>query len=333
MSKILLSREAYRSNLTSIATKVGGFEKIWLILKDNAYGHGALHIAQMAREMGVRFCVVKSEVEAREVAEFFEESLVLSHIANGNEDGSFLYAVNSLKDLERIKSGTRVHVACDSGMHRNGLVLDELARAVELAKSRGVQICGAFTHFKDADETEGEFEEQTANWGEFKRTLVNLLGSNLLFHSCNSAALERTSEFGEESVRVGIAQFGYAQFGGVFNLRPVLSLWASRVSSRILKAGQSVGYGGAFVAPKEMRVAVYDLGYGDGLLRFGGRGELLLANGKSLLGKMSMDSFVSEDVGEEVCVFDDARIWAKFFSTIEYDILVKLSKNIERIVL
>ena len=45
-----------------------------------------------------------------------------------------------------------------------------------------------------------------------------------------------------------------------------------------------------------------------------------------------MDSFASKDAGERVCVFDDARVWARFFNTIEYEILVKLSANIKRTV-
>lgn len=153
-----------------------------------------------------------------------------------------------------------------------------------------------------------------------------------LFHSHNSAALERfKSELSDECVRVGIAQYGYSQFDESLGLQRVLSLWANRVSVREILAGGRVGYGGLFSASSDMRVATYDLGYGDGLLRYGGSGELRLRDGGRLLGKMSMDSFGAEDCGEEVCVFDDARIWARFFNTIEYDVLTKLSPFIPRV--
>ncbi len=62
-----------------------------------------------------------------------------------------------------------------------------------------------------------------------------------------------------------------------------------------------------------MEVATYDLGYADGLFRYNGKGELVLGNGKVMLGKMSMDSFSCENSGEEICVFKDADIWADFF--------------------
>ena len=151
-----------------------------------------------------------------------------------------------------------------------------------------------------------------------------------IFHSHNSAALERASAVEDEMVRVGIAQYGYAQFNGSLNLKPVLSLWAKRVSRRVLKSGQSVGYGAKFIAKDDINVATYDLGYGDGLLRYNGLGELRLANGEMVLGKISMDSFSCKDSGEWVCVFEDANVWANFFGTINYDILVKLSPNITR---
>ena len=80
-----------------------------------------------------------------------------------------------------------------------------------------------------------------------------------------------------------------------------------------------------------MKIATYDLGYGDGLLRYNGKGDLRLGNGEQILGKMSMDSFCASNCGGEICVFDDARVWAEFFGTISYEILVKLSPQIKRV--
>lgn len=41
--------------------------------------------------------------------------------------------------------------------------------------------------------------------------------------------------------------------------------------------------------------------------------------------------FSCENSGEEICVFKDADIWADFFHTINYEILVKLNPNIQRV--
>jgi alanine racemase len=82
-----------------------------------------------------------------------------------------------------------------------------------------------------------------------------------------------------------------------------------------------------------MEVSTYDIGYGDGMFRFNGKGALHVANKKPLLGRVSMDSFTIEGNDEEVCVFDDAREFARFFDTITYDILAKLSPSLVRKVL
>ncbi|WP_169754925.1 alanine racemase [Campylobacter curvus] len=334
MSEIRLNKKAYIHNLTQISNKAGGKERVMLVLKDNAYGHGAKLIAAAASEFGIKFCAVKSQSEALEIKQNFEKILILSHIANGDEDQNFIYAINDMKGLSRIKRGTRIHLAIDTNMHRNGLKFSELEAAFGLIKERGLALEGAYTHFRASDEMNADYFVQRQNFKEAKAEILRLCEKfampHPIFHSHNSAALERFDEFDDDMVRVGIAQHGYAQFDDSLNLKPVLSLWAQKVSERVLKAGQCVGYGAKFCADKDINIATYDLGYGDGLLRYAGDGELPLANGKAMLGKMSMDSFSCEDAGEWVCVFDDANVWARYFDTINYDILVKLSPNIKR---
>ncbi|MDO5045473.1 alanine racemase [Campylobacter sp.] len=333
MSEILLNRAAYLNNLSKICEKAGGKERVILVLKDNAYGHGAKLIASEASKFGIKFAAVKNESEARELGEYFENILILSHIPTGKESEKFIYAVNDISNLSVLKSGTRVHFAVDTLMHRNGIAIDEIGQACKIANQKGLMICGAYTHFRAADEVSSDYFVQRENFKLAKEQIIKFSGTeakNLTFHSHNSAGLERFSKLDDELVRVGIAQYGYAQFDESLDLKIVLSLYADRVSSRVLKAGQGVGYGGKFCAKEDMQIATYDLGYGDGLLRYDAERELNLASGERILGKMSMDNFSSEDGGKRVCVIKDARIWAKFFDTIEYEILVKLSPNISR---
>lgn len=333
MSEILLNKSAYLNNLSQIAKKLGGVEKIFLISKDNSYGHGSALCASVARDFGVKNAVVKNEFEAKEIVEFYEKILILSHIPNGDECEKFIYAINDLSHFSRIKKGVCIHIAVDTLMHRNGILMSELDEALNLVCENHLKLCGFYTHFRASDEISGDFFVQRENWRNFKnlaKEKCEKIGfKNIVFHSQNSAATER-SELIEDFARVGIAQFGYAEFNESLNLQRVLSLQADKISSRILKKGERVGYGGVFEAPSDLNIATYDLGYGDGLLRYAGVGDLRLANSEKILGKMSMDSFSSIDRGNRVCVFDDARVWAKFFNTIEYEILVKLSDKIKR---
>ena len=331
MSELVLNRSAYIHNLTKICAKAGGKDRVILVLKDNAYGHGAALVGREAASYGIKFCAVKNEAEARELEPFFEHILILSHIPNGGESERFIYAINDISLISKFKKGARVHIAVDTLMHRNGVAIDEVRAACEAALAHGLQICGAFTHFRSAEELSGDYFVQRQNFVAAKAAVREICGgSNLTFHSHNSAATERFGELAEECVRVGIAAYGYAQFDDSLELKRVASLWAHKVSGKVLKKGQCAGYGAKFCASEDMQIAVYDLGYGDGLLRYAGEGELKTAGGQRLLGKMSMDSFCCEDVGDKICVFDDARVWADFFGTISYDVLTKLSPSISR---
>ena len=335
MALITLDKNAYESNLSLIAHKAGGFERVICVLKDNAYGHGIELIAPLARQMGVNFIALKNEREAFFMQGFFKNILILSHHPNGKESAEFIYALNSKDDLERFKNGSRIHLKIDTGMHRNGIFVEDLEEIFDKAKRHNLYIEGLFTHFAAADERNDSYLKQKEIFENAKKQALKLSSQRLIFHSHNSAALFRCEKMPEnELCRVGLAQFGYNEF--TQDLKPVLKLYAHKLSSRVLKAGQSVGYGGIFTTQKDINIATYDLGYADGLFRYDGKGTLPLAtptkDGKmgKLLGRMSMDSFSCEDLGEMVCVFDDARIWAQFFGTIEYEILVKLSPFIAR---
>ena len=331
MSELVLNRSAYIHNLTKICAKVGGKDHVILVLKDNAYGHGAALVGREAASYGIKFCAVKNEAEARELEPFFEHILILSHIPTGGESERFIYAVNDISLIAKFKKGARVHIAVDTLMHRNGVSVGEVRAACESALAHGLQICGAFTHFRSAEELSSDYFVQRQNFDAVKAVVREICGgSNLTFHSHNSAATERFGELADECVRVGIAAYGYAQFDESLGLKRVASLWAHKVSGRVLKKGQCAGYGAKFCAGEDIQIAVYDLGYGDGLLRYAGAGELRTAGGQRLLGKMSMDSFCCEDAGDKICVFDDASVWADFFGTISYDVLTKLSPSILR---
>lgn len=335
MAEILLDEQAYLHNLKQLSKIAGDCSKVILVFKNNAYGHGFLEIATKAKEFGITFVSVKKRSEAKQIENYFEKILILSHICDGSEDDNFIYAINDMHNMKKIKDGAKIHLAVDTLMHRNGIKMEELEEAFQLAKRKNLKLLGIFTHFRSADEFGNDFFIQRDNFSivkEKSRKLAKNYGfENIEFHSQASAATERILKNDNDYIRIGIAQFGYSQHeDNPLNLKKVLSLYADKMSSRTLKAGQKVGYGAQFQAPYDMKIATYDLGYADGLFRYDGKEKLLLANGEVLLGRMSMDSFASLDKGERICVFNNAKIFAKFFKTTEYEILVKLASDIKR---
>ncbi|EIC9872368.1 alanine racemase, partial [Campylobacter coli] len=253
--------------------------------------------------------------------------LILSHHPHGKENSKFIYALNDIDKINAYQNDTRIHLKIDTGMHRNGVCVEDLNEALLKIKCSALKLEGIFTHFAGADEMDASFFIQREKFSKAK-DIAKQIYKNLIFHSHNSPALFRAVKIPEDELcRTGLAQFGY----GDESLKKVLSLYAHRLSHRELQIGQSVGYGGAFSATEKIKIATYDLGYADGLFRYDGKGDLLLANKQKILGKISMDSFSCQDFGKEICVFDNADVWADFFNTINYEILVKLHPDIPRV--
>jgi alanine racemase len=111
-----------------------------------------------------------------------------------------------------------------------------------------------------------------------------------------------------------------------------MSLWAERLATRRVGPGEHIGYGGEGELKNGGVVSTYDIGYGDGWLRGEAKSPYRLPDGRPLVGRVSMDMVSVEGDDEAVCLFDDAREAARQHGTIAYDILVKLSAHIPRIV-
>jgi len=333
MATIELSRENFYHNLSQLALKAGGRERLAVVLKDNAYGHGLELMAQMAHEYGIKEAVVISNEEAERIRDLFDNVLVLGDTPRVDEKLS--YAVSSTELLKELDPQMKLELKVDTGMHRNGIMLSELETALSIVKARGLRLFGVMTHYRSADELTGEYYWQKKRFESVRRKVREAGFTSTRFHSHNSAALLRSRSFDEAIARVGIAIYGYNTLPPAFGeveLRPVLSLWARRVSSRRLRAGERVGYGGTFVAPREMTVSAYDLGYGDGWPRGDAAHPYHTAEGSPILGRVSMDFISVEGDRERICVMEDARRAAKHFETICYEMTTALMPTIPRVV-
>jgi alanine racemase len=327
MSYIELNKSAFFHNLDIIAQKTADKDKIALVLKDNAYGHGLLEVAEMAKEYGVSKAVVRTEHEAERIRDYFKYILILSPRFPISSQTNYIYTINALEDIQRFPAQTRVELKIDTGMHRNGIAMDEYDEALEKIKAQEINLEALFTHYRSADTMSAEWFWQKRNFDILKEK-----APKLRFHSCNSAALFRTSDLDDDMVRVGIAAYGCLQMDRGFEetgLKPVLSLVAEKISSRNLKKGQRIGYNASFEADEDMEVSNYDIGYADGFSR-------LLSNnyqtpdGDELLGRVSMDNSTYKSIKEKLLVFDDANEVAAFSQTIGYEVLTSLSPSIER---
>jgi len=336
MAYIALNKAHYFHNLALLSEKLGSVEKLAVVLKDNAYGHGLREIAQLAAAFGVKKAVVKNHQEAKQIAHLFPFILILMPDMQ-EADAGFSLVINSLDALALAPKEAKVHLKIDSGMHRNGIELTDLEEAFIMIEKRGLVLEGIMTHFRAADVLSCELFWQMKNWEEIKRTALVLVKKYTfqkpLFHAANSAALLRVADFSDDFARCGIASYGYDEFDAGFktyDLKPVLTLWAEKIVTRSLKKDAKIGYAGVGKLADDGLVSTYDIGYGDGYFRYDGEGDLKTVEGLKIIGRVSMDNVSVEGDKEKVALFNDAKALAHYHVTISYDVLVKLSPTLKR---
>jgi alanine racemase len=330
MAYIEIDKKNLYHNLNQIAIKTSSVDKIAVVLKDNAYGHGLDIIAQLCSEYGIKHAVVKNYTEALAIKELFDTILVLNDKIIF--DDKIYFAINSLEDISKAEKYSNIELKVDTGMHRNGISIDELEEALLLIQQRRLKLVGVMSHFRSADELSSEFFWQHKSFEKIKKYIRDKGFKDIRFHSYNSASILRSNSFSDDLVRVGIAIYGYSELPNLYNqieLKPVMKLYANRVSSRKLLKGQRLGYGGDFIADKNMLVSTYDIGYGDGWCR-NVNDKVYLLNGLEILGRVSMDFISLESRADKICIFDNVKEIAKNKKTITYEILTSLNSNIDR---
>lgn len=337
MAYITISKTNLFNNLQEIEKKVGNKDKIAVVLKDNAYGHGIVEIARLAKEYGIKKAIVKDIQEANQIIDFFDTIVVLSD-ANQPFDNKLEITINCLEDFDKVPNHTKIHLKIDTGMQRNGIQIPQIQEAFDKIISKQLSLVGVLTHYRSADELNSELFWQVQNFDVAKKIILDLVSKydmqKPLFHSQASSAVFRMNTH-DDFVRVGIALYGYIYLPHCMHtpsLKPVMSLWANKISTRNIKKGSKVGYGGTFVANKDMTISTYDIGYGDGFFRLNEKHKYTTKDGELILGRVSMDSMSIASDKDAICLFDDVTKLANICDTIKYDIVVKLKQSIPKIV-
>jgi len=334
MAYIKLNKNNFFYNLEWFSKKAGSKERVAVVLKDNAYGHGIEIMAELSAKFGIKSAVVRDYNEAKLIKRYFNDIIILGDTPKIDSKCSFV--LNSIDDINSAESGSRVELKIDTGMGRNGVSFDEVDRSLDLIEKRGLKLIGVLTHYRSGDELSSELFWQNRRFSRVKEIVESKGFRDIRFHSFNTSATIRLNARNEDLVRVGIGIYGYSEINPIFNppkLKPVLSLYANRVATREIKKGSRVGYGGKFTAKRDMKISTYNIGYGDGLFRGDSNSPLITAEGLPILGRVSMDYISLETDKSSICIFNDVQVVSEKFNTISYEILTKLSPSIKRFII
>ncbi len=257
-SELTVDLGALRRNVQRLLHVLDGAE-LWAVVKADAYGHGAVDVAGAALGAGASALCVATVPEALELRdEFRTQRILVMGPAGSNRE----VAVARDARLElvigsgEIPQGVRVHLKLDTGMGRWGLA--------ELP-SPPAEVVGLMSHLATAD-TDSAFTE----WQIDRFRAATEPWSALTRHLANSAGALRYPASRFDAARCGVALYGLSPFGtdpADDGLEPVLA-WTSHVAeSRLLRAGQSTGYGRRFVAETDTWIGIVPVGYADGFRR------------------------------------------------------------------
>lgn len=361
-SRLEINLKGCLENYRYFRSKLEDTTKLLVLVKANAYGHGAVEFASLMEAAGADYLAVAYPIEGQELREagikapimvltagtdFFNEI-----IDNGLEPGiPNLYSLKVLCDILQ-KRGVEdfpIHLKLDSGMHRLGFMTDELDELITfLNDCHLVKVKSVYSHLAAADEADSDdfTLAQIALFKENADRLTDALGYKPMYHVLNSAGIERFPQYQFDMVRLGIGIYGVSVIPGN-HLSPVASFKCKILQIKTLQPGDgTIGYGRhGKIAPEGTVLATIPVGYADGLDRRLGRGTgCFTVNGHRVptIGNICMDMTMLDVTGTDAKVGDTVTIFgenptvvelAEVLDTIPYEIMTSVPRRIERIII
>jgi len=332
--------DAIRANLRLLRSRAGEAE-VMAVVKADAYGHGMIPVARVARDEGLTWLGVALPSEALQLRASGDSGRVLAWLwTPGDPDivrcveaeidisVSSVWAVNEVVAAARaVGQRARIHIKVDTGLTRNGVSVDELPSLIDAVKvgvHEGVlEVEGLWSLLADGDTPDAaSVRHQRRRFEEASDAIVDAGVQPRLRHLSNSGALFAHTDCRYDMVRTGIAMYGLSPSADLgtsadLGLTPAMSLRARLAHVKSVPAGAAVSYGWRWSATEDTTLGLVPLGYADGVPRAAGAPRQgtavpIVANASMcpVVGTVAMDQFVvdlgpsaSSMAGDEVMVF------------------------------
>lgn len=359
--------DRFGRNIAAIQVAIGPKCSILLVVKADAYGHGAVEISRAAMEAGVSMLGVATLHEGIELrsAGLSAPIVILSPSLHSEIDeiieNRLTPCISSLEFAELLsrrcvarESISRIHVEVDTGMGRTGVSDGDAIEFLQRVSAMPhLELEGVFTHFPDADSGNTFFaEEQLGRFQEILDAMARHKIAVPIRHAANSAGILSLPKSRLDMVRPGILAYGFYPSTRVPRTIPVqgvMSFKSRVVQLRSVPSGRFISYARTYQTKRTTRVGVLPVGYGHGLpWLLSNRGEVLIRGRRApIIGRVTMD-LTMVDVTEipDVALGDEAVLWgeqggaaitleevADRAETLPYEILCSMGKRVVRIFL
>ena len=360
-SRLEINLNGCLENYRYFRSKLEASTKLLVLVKANAYGHGAVQFASLMEEAGADYLAVAYPIEGIELRQAGIKSPIMvltagtdsfEQIINyGLEPGiPNMYSLRILCEVlqKRGMSDFQIHIKLDTGMHRLGFMTEEMQELIDFLQTcKTVKVKSVYSHLAAADDPccDDFTLGQVQLFRENADKLTEAIGYKPLYHILNSAGIERFPQYQFDMVRLGIGINGVSAIPGN-HLSPVASFKCKILQIKTLQQSDgTIGYGRhGKIAPEGTVIATIPVGYADGVDRHLSCGKgFFMVNGHKVptIGNICMDmcmldvTGIDAKVGDTVTIFgEDPTITelADILGTIPYEILTSVPRRIERII-
>lgn len=357
---------ALTHNVRQLKRQLAAKTQLMAVVKADAYGHGAVSVAQTALNAGANWLGVATIPEGIELRAAGIEApiLLLGAVHSPEQVRAIAYwqlqpticnskqALIFAETLKEMGQTLPVHLKLDTGMSRLGTMWQDAAEFVQLVRHLpNLDIQSIYSHLATADSPDTRvMEQQHQRFQQAIRT-IEAAGIPLpKLHFANSAATLVDSALHYDLVRVGLATYGLypaPHCQGLIDLKPVMGVKARVTQVKDIPAGTGVSYGYQYIADRDLRLAVIGIGYADGVPRNLSNKLQVLIRGQRVpqVGAITMDQMMLDvssipdlQVGEVVTLLGtdgnqsiSADDWAETLGTISWEILCSFKHRLPRV--
>jgi len=333
-------------NLKKIRKKAG-VEKIFAVVKCDAYRHGAVRVSRYIEDESDWFGVASVDEGIQLRMGGLKKPILVFGVPGYDTAAAYhthnLTATVSHKThFDILMDGTSYQLNFDTGMGRFGFMPEDAAEVRALAvMNQRLSCSGIYSHYATADDPGSGFvREQYEHFSH----ITELFKEIPLRHMSNTGAVANYEINHFDMVRTGVGMLGYNSGNTSHEwLRPALT-WKTRiVQSRKIKKGTPVSYSSTWKAPNDGYLATIPVGYGDGIPRSLSNKLKVWIDGALYpqVGNVTMDN-VMVFLGDkqlpaetEVTLLGgegwNAHVWAEKAGTNVHEILTNLTGRVEKI--
>lgn len=361
-----IDRTALAHNVQQLKQILAPQTELMAVVKADAYGHGAVRVAQIALQSGATWLATATLGEGIELREAgIAAPILLLGAINTPEEAIAIaqwklqptlcnpqQALVFSKTLTELKQTLPVHLKLDTGMSRLGMPWEQAVEFVQLVRQLShLNIASIYSHLATADDPDGTVMQLQHQ--RFQTAITRLKAQGIVpprLHLSNSAATLSDRKLHYDLVRVGLALYGLypaSHLQEKVDLKPVLQVKARVTQVKIIPPGTGVSYGYQFISDREMPIAIVGIGYADGIprnlsnrLQVSLRGQLVPQIGAITMDQLMLDvsSIPDLQVGEVVTLIGkdgktsiSADDWAKSLDTISWEILCSFKHRLPRV--